>query len=60
MCDFTCHPQQSKFIDVKKTNTEDGKEFITEIDLYITQQYLNGTYNSCSRVRNQMTKEHMV
>lgn len=27
-----------------------GKEFITGVDLFLSEDYLNGTYDSCSKV----------
>ncbi|XP_062548067.1 NPC intracellular cholesterol transporter 1 isoform X2 [Armigeres subalbatus] len=52
MCDFTCHPKQSTFMEVKATelNENNNKDYITEIDLHIMEQYMNGTYGSCSQV----------
>ncbi|XP_021702839.1 Niemann-Pick C1 protein isoform X3 [Aedes aegypti] len=52
MCDFTCNPKHSSFIEVKATEQNDNtkKEYITEIDLHIMEQYMNGTYSSCSQV----------
>lgn len=79
MCDFTCSPQQSKFMEIKATemNTDTSKfffwgefcrldinkpyslfsekEYITNIDLHITGQYMNGTYDSCSAVSSPST-----
>ncbi|XP_038114072.1 NPC intracellular cholesterol transporter 1 isoform X1 [Culex quinquefasciatus] len=57
MCDFTCSPQQSKFMEIKATemNTDTKKEYITNIDLHITGQYMNGTYDSCSAVSSPST-----
>lgn len=76
-CEFTCNPQQSKFIDIKKKvrleptsesknscfstfffNTlfnlsfhlEYPNEYVDEIDVYVTEDYLNGTYESCKSV----------
>ncbi|XP_059616891.1 NPC intracellular cholesterol transporter 1 isoform X3 [Phlebotomus argentipes] len=50
MCDFTCSRTQSEFMNVISTEKGDKGEYITEIDLHITEQYLNGTYSSCSQV----------
>ncbi|XP_055643175.1 NPC intracellular cholesterol transporter 1 isoform X2 [Toxorhynchites rutilus septentrionalis] len=52
MCDFTCNPKQSTFMEIKSTEVNDDtkKEYITEIDLHIKEHYMNGTYGSCSRV----------
>ncbi|XP_026472293.1 NPC intracellular cholesterol transporter 1-like isoform X5 [Ctenocephalides felis] len=51
LCDFTCAPEQSKFLDVTSTEkTKDDKEYITSVDLYIKESYLTGTFNSCKQV----------
>ncbi|XP_052864523.1 NPC intracellular cholesterol transporter 1 [Anopheles cruzii] len=52
MCDFTCSPQQASFMKVVSTEEVEptAKEYITKIDIHITQQYLNGTFGSCSQV----------
>ncbi|XP_046748991.1 NPC intracellular cholesterol transporter 1 isoform X2 [Diprion similis] len=51
ICEFTCSPVQSKFIDVTSTNvTDDGKIYVDQIDLYITDRYINSAFNSCKGV----------
>ncbi|KAJ8923333.1 hypothetical protein NQ315_001891 [Exocentrus adspersus] len=52
LCDMTCSTNQSKFINVTKTanNPKTNKTYITEIDLYISEDYLQGTYESCKQV----------
>ncbi|XP_055614441.1 NPC intracellular cholesterol transporter 1, partial [Uranotaenia lowii] len=52
MCDFTCNPKQSKFLEVKamEVNQQTNNSYITEVDLHIMEQYMNGTYESCSQV----------
>ncbi|XP_035782001.1 NPC intracellular cholesterol transporter 1-like isoform X2 [Anopheles albimanus] len=63
MCDFTCNPKQSNFMKVIATEEvdpkDDGvtsattvapKEYITQIDIHITGQYMNGTFESCNQV----------
>ncbi|XP_055682860.1 NPC intracellular cholesterol transporter 1 isoform X2 [Lutzomyia longipalpis] len=50
MCDFTCSRTQSEFINVISTEKGDKGEYITEVDLHITEQYMNGTFSSCSQV----------
>ncbi|CAL7940989.1 unnamed protein product [Xylocopa violacea] len=50
-CEFTCSTQQSKFINVTEIKKEkDDKEYVNKIDIYITNKYLEGTFNSCSKV----------
>ncbi|XP_016911679.2 NPC intracellular cholesterol transporter 1 homolog 1b-like [Apis cerana] len=55
LCDLTCSPEQSKFLHVtKKDNytTESGKrkEYVKEIEVYIEEEYMNKTYDSCKNV----------
>ncbi|XP_018568156.1 Niemann-Pick C1 protein isoform X3 [Anoplophora glabripennis] len=52
LCQMTCSPVQSDFINVKKTavNAQTNKTYISEIDLYIMEDYMQGTYNSCRQV----------
>ncbi|XP_019770254.2 NPC intracellular cholesterol transporter 1 isoform X2 [Dendroctonus ponderosae] len=52
ICQLTCSPHQSTFMDIKKNNTdtETNVTYITEVDYYITQQYMDKTYNSCQQV----------
>ncbi|KAJ8965134.1 hypothetical protein NQ314_004359 [Rhamnusium bicolor] len=52
LCSMTCSPDQSKFIDVKGTavNAKTNKTYITAIDVYLSEEYLQGTYNSCKQV----------
>ncbi|XP_034945792.1 NPC intracellular cholesterol transporter 1 isoform X2 [Chelonus insularis] len=52
-CDFTCSPFQSNFINVTKIETNSkntSMNYITEIEIYISRKYLDGTFNSCSKV----------
>ncbi|KOX79311.1 Niemann-Pick C1 protein [Melipona quadrifasciata] len=47
-CEFTCSKEQSKFINV--TEIKKVNEYINAIDIYITNRYLEGTFNSCNKV----------
>ncbi|XP_011704595.1 PREDICTED: Niemann-Pick C1 protein isoform X2 [Wasmannia auropunctata] len=51
-CDYTCGVNQSKFINITEKATDEAKgvEYINGIDLYITNRYLDGTFNSCNKV----------
>ncbi|XP_020285882.1 Niemann-Pick C1 protein isoform X2 [Pseudomyrmex gracilis] len=50
-CDFTCAVDQSRFINVTEIiNTENDVKYINAIDIYITNKYLEGTFNSCNKV----------
>lgn len=51
LCDFTCGKDQSNYMKIVETqNNTKGKEYITAIDLFITNDYLEGTYKSCKQV----------
>ncbi|XP_043798887.1 NPC intracellular cholesterol transporter 1 isoform X5 [Apis laboriosa] len=49
-CEFTCSTQQSKFINVTEIGKENEIEYINGINIYITDKYIEGTFNSCSKV----------
>ncbi|XP_070150213.1 NPC intracellular cholesterol transporter 1 isoform X4 [Polyergus mexicanus] len=49
-CDYTCAANQSKFINVTKTGEASDVQYVDGIDLYITNKYLEGTFNSCNKV----------
>ncbi|XP_015181886.1 PREDICTED: Niemann-Pick C1 protein isoform X2 [Polistes dominula] len=50
-CEFTCSPHQSSFINVTEIlKDEKGIEYVNQIDVYITNKYLDGTYKSCNKV----------
>ncbi|XP_029677101.1 NPC intracellular cholesterol transporter 1 isoform X4 [Formica exsecta] len=49
-CDYTCAANQNKFINVTKTGEANGVQYVDGIDLYITNKYLEGTFNSCNKV----------
>ncbi|EFN66499.1 Niemann-Pick C1 protein [Camponotus floridanus] len=49
-CDFTCATNQSKFINVTEKGEASGKEYVNGIDVFITNKYLEGTFNSCNKV----------
>ncbi|KAK9709012.1 Niemann-Pick C1 N terminus [Popillia japonica] len=54
ICEMSCATNQSKFIDVVSTkpdgNINSNGAYITEIDYYVTPEYMNGTYDSCKQV----------
>nr|CAD7194279.1 unnamed protein product [Timema douglasi] len=51
LCDMTCSPSQSRFINVTEVEkSKEGKEFVNALELYATDTYISGTYNSCKQV----------
>ncbi|XP_055386647.1 NPC intracellular cholesterol transporter 1 isoform X2 [Condylostylus longicornis] len=51
ICDFTCIPTQSQFMEVVKTKNTT----IEEVNVHLTTRYLERTYYSCSRVTSPST-----
>lgn len=50
-CHITCGRNQSEFLDVVSTEKNDkGQEYITEMDFYVHNDYVEGTYKSCKQV----------
>ncbi|KAJ9578621.1 hypothetical protein L9F63_005111, partial [Diploptera punctata] len=55
ICEFTCSPNQSKFMEVANStstveNPDASGTYITELNIYIDEEYMNATYDSCSHV----------
>ncbi|KAJ4447560.1 hypothetical protein ANN_09567 [Periplaneta americana] len=51
ICDMTCGIDQSRFINISELEeNEEGVEYINGIDVYLGDEYMNGTYNSCKQV----------
>ncbi|XP_032685045.1 NPC intracellular cholesterol transporter 1 isoform X2 [Odontomachus brunneus] len=55
ICDFTCAVNQSKFMNVTDTAKVDDNEYINGVEVYITNRYLEGTFNSCNKVSTPST-----
>ncbi|XP_022916873.2 NPC intracellular cholesterol transporter 1 isoform X2 [Onthophagus taurus] len=52
-CEMTCATNQSKFINIVSTKPNGNiknETYITEIDVYMANDYLEGTYQSCKQV----------
>ncbi|XP_014262096.1 Niemann-Pick C1 protein isoform X2 [Cimex lectularius] len=51
LCAITCSPRQSEFINVTSIETnEKGVSFVNSLDIFVTTNYLAGTFNSCKNV----------
>lgn len=52
ICQMTCSPTQSTFLEVKttKVNPENNSTYITALDYYITQDFMDKIYDSCKQV----------
>lgn len=58
LCEVTCGVDQNRFMNVTQVEENDeGKEFILGIDLYVTQKYIEGTFNSCIQVSVPSTSQ---
>ncbi|KAL6255124.1 hypothetical protein P5V15_013454 [Pogonomyrmex californicus] len=52
ICEFTCSPEQSRFVRVTNSSIENGLEYVVESEVHLTEEYINATYNSCKNVVN--------
>ncbi|KAI4483549.1 hypothetical protein M0804_007809 [Polistes exclamans] len=53
ICDYTCGKNQSRFMNVTNSAMDEkGCEYVTELELYIAEEYINKTYESCKNVIN--------
>ncbi|XP_014480790.1 PREDICTED: Niemann-Pick C1 protein isoform X2 [Dinoponera quadriceps] len=50
ICDFTCGVNQSKFMNITEKGQAGAVSYINGVDVYITNKYLEGTFNSCNKV----------
>ncbi|GLG97656.1 hypothetical protein R5R35_004762 [Gryllus longicercus] len=51
LCQITCGVDQSRYMNVTQVEVNDeGKEFVLGVDMYVTQKYIEGTFNSCIQV----------
>ncbi|KAL7026898.1 hypothetical protein ACKWTF_005220 [Chironomus riparius] len=61
ICDFICSPHHSDFIEVKRTKqNKQNQTYVDEIDLYVTEDYLNGTYESCKNILMPSTGQKAI
>ncbi|XP_046615474.1 NPC intracellular cholesterol transporter 1 homolog 1b-like [Neodiprion virginianus] len=54
ICDFSCAPDQSRFmynVEILNATVDDEVvQYINEVQIYLGEEYAEGTYNSCSGV----------
>ncbi|XP_072764565.1 NPC intracellular cholesterol transporter 1 homolog 1b isoform X2 [Anoplolepis gracilipes] len=55
ICDMTCSSEQSRFVNVTKSDTEGDIEYVVESEIHVTEEYINATYDSCKNVINPST-----
>ncbi|XP_066248348.1 NPC intracellular cholesterol transporter 1 isoform X3 [Euwallacea similis] len=52
VCEMTCSPHQSTFLEVKESKTDNitNKTYITALNYYLTEDYMDKTFASCKQV----------
>ncbi|XP_076646594.1 NPC intracellular cholesterol transporter 1 homolog 1b [Halictus rubicundus] len=51
ICDMSCSPVQSTFLRVVETrNNSAGNAYVSEIEAYVAEDYMNNTYDSCKDI----------
>lgn len=50
ICELACSPNQNYYINVSKTETNNGKKYVTELNYHIDENYTVGTFESCKSV----------
>ncbi|XP_044021275.1 NPC intracellular cholesterol transporter 1 homolog 1b-like isoform X2 [Aphidius gifuensis] len=57
ICDFTCAHDQSRFMEAVNIiyDTEIKKYYIDEVNVFISYEYVNSTFESCSKVVHPMS-----
>ncbi|KAF7992770.1 hypothetical protein HCN44_005114 [Aphidius gifuensis] len=57
-CEMACSPRQSLFLNVTKFGP--NNTYIDEIDFYASRQFIEGTFNSCSKVSVPSTGQYAL
>ncbi|XP_049962855.1 NPC intracellular cholesterol transporter 1-like [Schistocerca serialis cubense] len=60
LCEFTCAPNQNEFVKILQTEKDGNVTYITAIEVFVTNTYLNGIFNSCSHVSVPSTGERAL
>ncbi|XP_074041051.1 NPC intracellular cholesterol transporter 1 isoform X2 [Leptinotarsa decemlineata] len=52
ICELSCSPKQSTFMKINATETDEASNttYITAVDIYLSNQYLESAFNSCKQV----------
>ncbi|XP_015787500.1 NPC intracellular cholesterol transporter 1-related protein 1 [Tetranychus urticae] len=51
LCHLTCSPSQSDFMKIlRKQTSEDGKEEVLEVDVFLHSSFATGFYDSCKNI----------
>ncbi|SCU98058.1 LAMI_0F12794g1_1 [Lachancea mirantina] len=60
-CHFTCSPQQSEFVNVTETDTSlDGREVVSELSFFVSNEWSQTFYNSCKDVKFAATNGYAM
>ena len=52
---MTCSPDQSLFTAAAEVESENGKEYVKELDYAVNMDFADGLYQSCKNVSNPTT-----
>ncbi|XP_011332296.2 NPC intracellular cholesterol transporter 1 homolog 1b [Ooceraea biroi] len=52
ICDMTCSSKHREFLNVTKSTEKDDIKSVNEVDVYVAEEYVNATYDSCKSVVN--------
>ncbi|XP_011504698.1 PREDICTED: Niemann-Pick C1 protein-like [Ceratosolen solmsi marchali] len=53
ICDFTCSPDQSRFMNATEIKVnKNGDAYIEALEIFLSEEYANSTYDSCKDVVN--------
>ncbi|XP_026674415.1 NPC intracellular cholesterol transporter 1 homolog 1b-like isoform X2 [Ceratina calcarata] len=50
LCDLTCSPVQSTFLNITKTETNNNVTYVDGVQAYVDEGYMNRTFDSCKNV----------
>lgn len=60
-CHFSCSPNQSQFIDVKKTiPAKNNVDVVDELDYYVDSNYASDLYDSCKNIKFGLTNGYAM
>ncbi|KAK7603119.1 hypothetical protein V9T40_003118 [Parthenolecanium corni] len=55
-CSVMCNPEQSTFMKIIDTATNNQNDsYITDLQIYVSEDYINGTFDSCKQVMMSTT-----
>ncbi|XP_058790036.1 NPC intracellular cholesterol transporter 1 homolog 1b-like [Phymastichus coffea] len=58
ICDFTCQPDQSRFMNAMEILKNDkGETYIESVEILLSEEYANQTFDSCKNVQNPTSNQ---